>query len=148
MEAPFCNFIDLSKVEKCETVQQLLGLEGAFIKTIYRYLSDDIFSRNNDSNVGVNGRLSLLNNALYNFTTSILLSLGYNPSVGFVHGHTRRGGLTFDIADIFKFPLYTKDAFSSNKDSRELLRDLSNKLSAKRKFWVHEIIDVTQKLLS
>lgn len=146
IELPFKDLLTVERIESCETIEELLGVEGNFTRRIYGMLSDD-FKRDLLSKHGINGRLSLLNNALYSFTTSILLSIGYNPSVGFLHGQTRRGGLTFDIADIFKFPLCTQEAFSIEYGDKELLRTLSKKLNWRHKFWVKEIIAITQEIL-
>ena len=147
MDEEFKELLSTDRIEKCETIEELLGVEGNYTRKIYAIMSNKTFKRDFNSNEGVNGRLSLLNNALYNFTTTILLSLGYSPSVGFLHGQTRRGGLTFDIVDIFKFPLCTKEAFSDEHSDKELLRVLSKKLNQQRKFWVKEIITVTQEFL-
>lgn len=37
-------------------------------------------------------------------------------SIGFIHGESRRGGLAFDIADIFKTQLIFDLAFNVKKD--------------------------------
>ena len=108
----------LLQIENCKTIEQILGLEGAITRKVYNINA----SKNNinfkrdqlSKNSGPNSNLTILNNCLYSFVTSILVSLGYSPSVGFIHGQTRRGGLTFDIADIFKSPLYIKEAFDPN----------------------------------
>jgi len=95
----------------------LVAWEGRWAKTIYREFAlrnKTSFSRDFDGKDAVNVKLNILNNALYSVCTAICLSCGLHPSVGFLHGYTRRGGLAFDLADIFKTELTMALAFDAN----------------------------------
>ena len=84
----------------------LVAWEGRWAKTIYREFAlrnKTSFSRDFDGK-----------DALYSVCTAICLSCGLHPSVGFLHGYTRRGGLAFDLADIFKTELTMTPAFDAN----------------------------------
>ncbi len=92
----------------------LVAWEGRWAKAIYREFAlrnKTTFSRDFDGKDPVNAKLNILNNALYSVCTAICLSCGLHPSVGFLHGYTRRGGLAFDLADIFKTELTMTLAF-------------------------------------
>jgi len=95
----------------------LVAWEGRWAKTIYREFAlrnKTSFSRDFDGKDAVNVKLNILNNALYSVCTAICLSCGLHPSVGFLHGYTRRGGLAFDLADVFKTELTMALAFDTN----------------------------------
>ena len=139
-----CNQVRLVDTQKLEVAKQLLRLrllrnntaqtsiddalsqidlaalvawEGRWAKTIYREFAlrnKTTFSRDFDGKDAVNVKLNILNNALYSVCTAICLSCGLHPSVGFLHGYTRRGGLAFDLADIFKTELTMALAFDAN----------------------------------
>ena len=139
-----CNQVRLVDTQKLEVAKQLLRLrllrnntaqtaiddaltqidlaalvawEGRWAKTIYREFAlrnKTSFSRDFDGKDAVNAKLNILNNALYSVCTAICLSCGLHPSVGFLHGYTRRGGLAFDLADIFKTELTMTPAFDTN----------------------------------
>ena len=139
-----CNQVRLLDTQKLEVAKQLLRLrllrnntaqtsiddalsqidlaalvawEGRWAKTIYREFAlrnKTTFSRDFDGKDAVNVKLNILNNALYSVCAAICLSCGLHPSVGFLHGYTRRGGLAFDLADIFKTELTMALAFDAN----------------------------------
>lgn len=126
-----------AKIESTNNIYSLLGYEANWAKNRYRelcvkYLGGESFKRDKKSNEGVNGKLSLLNNVLYNYCTASLLCLGFDPSIGFLHGKTRRGGLTFDVADVLKTNLVLEYAFKNHKTSNQAaIRDFCNILSEK-----------------
>lgn len=145
LSQPFQELIHPQDIKECESIEQLLGIEGSFARKTYAILSsknNNTFKRDQSNIAGTNSSLTIANNALYNFIATILISKGLSPSIGFLHGQSRRGGLVFDIADIFKHPLYFEEAFSGEYDNNaaKLMRFISNKLSEKRKFWIKEII--------
>jgi CRISPR-associated endonuclease Cas1 len=145
LDSQFKSLIDQKDLENYITVEQLLGMEGSFARKTYALLSSksNTFKRDQTVHLGINGALTIANNALYNFIATILISKGLSPSVGFLHGQSRRGGLVFDIADIFKHPLYFEEVFSGNfsDNPAKLMRFISGKLSERRKFWTKEIIN-------
>ena len=110
----------------------LVAWEGRWAKTIYREFAlrtKTNFSRNFGGDDSVNVKLNILNNALYSVCTAICLSCGLHPSVGFLHGYTRRGGLAFDLADIFKTELTMTPAFDANiKGARDSMYALAKAL--------------------
>lgn len=83
----------------------LTAWEGRWAKQVYKEYAlrrKQLFTRNFDSTDEANIKLNILNNALYSICTALCLSCGVHPSLGFIHGVTRRGGLAFDLADIIK----------------------------------------------
>lgn len=130
------------KTDACKNVESLIGIEGALVKKIYHLYATEhglIFKKS--GNGEVNKRLNILNSAFYNFTSSVVLSLGYSPSLGFIHGKTRRGALTLDIADIYKPSLILPIAFSENT---QILKALGTKLAENRKALVRDMIETIE----
>ncbi|HEY5236254.1 MAG TPA: CRISPR-associated endonuclease Cas1, partial [Rhabdochlamydiaceae bacterium] len=131
---PFNLNLSIEEIENSYSVEQLLGKEGSFARKNYAQLAAKYgrtFKREQDSKNGLNSSITVANNALYNFIATILISKGLSPSIGFLHGQSRRGGLVFDIADVFKHPLYFEEVFSGEYDGNtaKLMRFISNKLS-------------------
>ena len=145
--APLENLV---AVRAAHGVSELLGYEAAWAKTVYRNLATangTLFVRDQESREGVNGALSLLNNALYSFVTSVILALGLHPSIGFVHGQTRRGGLSFDLADLFKLELTLKPAFEEWKDPGSLqMHRLAERLRMDNGKVVRLIVEFCEKI--
>lgn len=110
----------------------LVAWEGRWAKTIYRTFAlqaKTTFTRDFDGPDPVNSKLNVLNNALYSVCTAICLSCGLHPSVGFLHGYTRRGGLAFDLADIFKTELTMTVAFDATvKSAKDAMYELAKRL--------------------
>lgn len=90
------------------SIEQLRGLEGARVKALYRTLAEAIGIpwEGRDRSVAlsnpVNQAISGANAALYGLTEAVILSLGYSPSIGFVHRSDPRS-FVFDVADCVKF---------------------------------------------
>ncbi len=148
----FVSHIDHNDIDECTSIEQLLGLEGSITRKTYTSLSSryDIgFKRDNISREGINSSLTLANNFLYNYVATLLIPLGFSPSIGFLHGQTRRGGLVFDIADIFKYPIFMEDVFSGKyvNDHQSLMRNMSKKISSNRNFWTKQIISCVSDLI-
>ena len=124
----------IDEINKIENIQNLMLSEARWTKDTYKKLMakrnfDIQFTRNFDGTDTINERLNILNNVLYSICTAIILSCNLSPSVGFMHGETRRGGLTFDLADIFKYSLCYSLAFSKNQYStKELMWELNRKI--------------------
>ncbi len=100
----------------------LTAWEGRWAKQVYKEYAlrrKQLFTRNFDSTDEANIKLNILNNALYSICTALCLSCGVHPSLGFIHGATRRGGLAFDLADIKKndstLPIAFDKKISSDK---------------------------------
>ena len=96
----------------------------------------------------MNERLNLLNNALYSVVTSIIIGTGLHPSVGFIHGKTRRGGLSFDIADIYKYELTIKPAFRIPEDMnyKKIMYYLNKDLKDNNFKIIKDIVDICLKI--
>lgn len=147
------NFGDVAEsIKEIKTVNKLLSFEAVQAKKTYKVLSQENaesessvkkFVRDKNSKEEENGKLTLLNNALYSYCTAIILQFGFSPSVGFVHGQTRRGGLAFDLADIFKYELCMKPAFSKKKiKNKDLIIEFSSALKKNRFRIVKEMFHV------
>jgi len=142
---------ELERIESFSELSNLLSFEGLWAKQKYKDLACEFstkFKRDQNSIEGVNGKLSLLNNLLYSYVTTIILSMGLSPSMGFVHGSTRRGGLTFDVADIFKMELVMIPAFMHPGISNQAaMHNLSRKLKSKRSRISKEIISIISDII-
>jgi len=121
---------------KRKSVKELRGMEGLRVRTLYAHcgLQHGVTwkSRNYDLqnwavSDDVNRALSCANASLYAFCASIICSLGYVPSLGFVHD---AGTLPFiyDVADLYKQLTSIPAAFlavrQDPKDDDELVRKL------------------------
>lgn len=148
----FQDILKIERIEAADTISELLGLEGALTKQVYSRVAAKhglCFKRDGKSRVGVNGSLTICNNALYNFVATLVCSAGLHPSIGFLHGQTRRGGLVFDIADIFKYPLYLESCFQDPfRNTQQTMRNLSASIGAKNNSCPKEIFKIFDVCLS
>lgn len=113
------------KVEETTTIAQLRGLEGARMKTLYRFLADRHgvrgFKRNYDPHnwegqSSVNQALSAANTALYGVCHAAVLGLGCSPALGFVHSG-KQHAFVYDVADLYKAEHTVPLAFALRKSS-------------------------------
>lgn len=97
-------------VPETTTLQQLRGLEGQRMKTLYRTLAERHgirgFRRNYDptnwdEQNPVNQALSAANTALYGTIHCAILALGCSPALGFVHSGKQQS-FVYDVADLYK----------------------------------------------
>lgn len=136
----------IEEINKLNDLNSLLLWEARWAKTIYRKysLKSGIdFKRDFEGKDKVNERLNILNNVLYSVCAAIILSCSLSPSIAILHGVTRRGGLAFDYADIFKTKIIFDLAFSKEDIST---REMMYKLSMKLKENNYEIIKTMIKL--
>lgn len=104
-------------VDETISLEQLLGKEANYAKKTYALFCEkykiDNFKRNFEykhkkknedfsPNEEINRRLNILNNVLYSFCSLLCYISSLEPSLAFIHGKTRRGGMAFDLADIIK----------------------------------------------
>ena len=93
-----------------KSVKELRGMEGLRVRTLYAKMGMDYGvtwkGRNYDRSRwdladGINRALSATNASLYALCSAVITSLGYIPSLGFVHD---AGTLPFvyDVADLYK----------------------------------------------
>ncbi len=151
MNKEFIDETTLNKIENVDSINQLLGYEANWAKNIYRKeaeISNIKFKRSFKGTDSVNKRLNLLNNALYSIITSIIIATGLHPSVGFIHGKTRRGGLAFDLADIYKYELTIKPAFRIPDDMeyKKIMMYLNKDLKKNNFKTIKEIVDISLKI--
>jgi CRISPR-associated protein Cas1 len=102
------------KIDEAANIQELLSIEGRMTKFLFHLLSTHHnmdFTRDHDEKEGVNGLLNHGNYLAYGYAASLLWTLGISFSFALMHGKTRKGGLVFDIADIFKDALVLPLAF-------------------------------------
>lgn len=71
-----------------------------------------------------------------------------SPSIGFIHGFSRRGGFSFDLADIIKTPTTVKMSFESDfaVDSRKLMKQLMTEIKRDKSKLTKILINVCLNL--
>ncbi len=101
------------------SVDQLRGIEGARVRTIYQGLARqfgvqwrrrDYDPGNFDVSDVPNRCLSAATSCLYGITEAAVLAAGYAPAVGFLHSG-KPLSFVYDIADLFKFETVVPEAF-------------------------------------
>ena len=149
------------KIEETTTIEQLLGKEGFFHRSLYKkyatkYKIDD-FKRNFEyktkteenfkfSSVNVNERLNKLHSTLYSFVSSVCLSANLLPSLAFIHGKKRRGGLAFDLADIIKNVITSDLCFDKNYEDKKLYFYLKNRLVENNYFYTKLLFFICKQI--
>lgn len=107
-------------VPPATTLEQLRGMEGQRMKTLYKLLAQQHrigrFRRaydpdSWDTQDPVNLALSSASTCLYGIVHSALVALGCSPGLGFVHQGTQLA-FVYDIADLYKAELTVPLAFS------------------------------------
>jgi CRISPR-associated protein Cas1 len=118
------------KLESASTTAELMAVEGEWAKMLYgmlaRGFSFNAFRREEGkqsratSEDTANSFIDHGNYIAYGYAASCLNVLGISFAFPVMHGKTRRGGLVFDVADLFKdalvLPLAFKAAFAGYKD--------------------------------
>lgn len=102
------------------SIEQLRGIEGARVRTMYKMLAQQYGVNWNgraydpenfhDADV-VNQCLSTANHCLYALCEAAVLAAGYAPAIGFIHTG-KPLSFVYDIADLFKFETVVPIAFS------------------------------------
>jgi CRISP-associated protein Cas1 len=103
------------------TLQQIRGLEGVRVRTLYSQLSKatgvEWKGRNykqtdwNDANP-INQALSIANSCLYAVCQAALVSVGYSPALGFIH-IGKPLSFVYDVADLYKAETSVPAAFEA-----------------------------------
>lgn len=100
-------------IPKDYSLQQLRGLEGARVRTIYQSLAETYGiawkSRSYNSDE-INEAISYANSYLYGLCHSGIVSLGFSPSLGFIHTGQQLS-FVYDIADLYKMQTVVPIAF-------------------------------------
>jgi len=106
------------------SVDQLRGIEGVRVRTIYKELARQFgvsWTRRNydpghfDLSDTPNRCLSAATSCLYGITEAAVLAAGYAPAVGFLHTG-KPLSFVYDIADLFKFETVVPAAFQVAAD--------------------------------
>jgi len=93
------------------SVEQLRGIEGARVKSIYKLLAKQYGvkwhgrrydPKDWDSSDVINRCISAATSCLYGITEAAVLAAGYAPAVGFIHTG-KPLSFIYDIADLYKF---------------------------------------------
>ncbi len=101
------------------SIQQLRGIEGARVRTLYGALARQFgvsWTRRNydpgnfDLSDVPNRCMSAATSCLYGLTEAAVLAAGYAPAVGFLHSG-KPLSFVYDIADLFKFETVVPVAF-------------------------------------
>lgn len=104
------------------SLQQLRGLEGQRMKSLYRLYAEQAkigrFKRNYNPDSWadqdpVNLALSAANTCLYGVVHAAILAMGCSPALGFVHTGAQHS-FVYDVADLYKAKLTIPLAFSLN----------------------------------
>jgi len=110
-----------------KSVKELRGMEGLRIRMLYTRLGQEHgvtwkgrnYDRSNwDVSDGINQALSAANASLYALCSAVVCSLGYLPSLGFVHD----GGtlpFVYDVADLYKHLTSIPAAFQAIRQNPE-----------------------------
>lgn len=106
-------------------IADLMRSEGRKVKKRYKELADQndiVFTRSHDYEVSdnVNKAISEGSHCLYGLATSVILSLGLTPGLGFLHTG-KSASFAYDIADLYKDEFVLPVAFQGVEDIRKHL---------------------------
>lgn len=133
------NYINRLKSAKNET--ELLTNEGVMTKSLYSSLKNGLnidFKRDPGSNK-INSFLDHGNYLMYGCASVALHVLGIPAAFPLLHGKTNRGGLVFDVADIFKDSIVLPLAFEIGINNKS--KDQDFRILLIEKIQKEEIID-------
>lgn len=133
------NYINRLKSAKNET--ELLTNEGVMTKSLYSSLKNGLnidFKRDPGSNK-INSFLDHGNYLMYGCASVALHALGIPAAFPLLHGKTNRGGLVFDVADIFKDSIVLPLAFEIGINNKS--KDQDFRILLIEKIQTEEIID-------
>ena len=122
-----------SKAPERRSIEQLRGIEGARVRTIYQGLARRFgvrwTGRNYDPaewNISdlPNRCVSAATACIYGITEAAVLAAGYAPAIGFLHTG-KPLSFVYDIADLFKFDTVVPEAFriAGRRDSGGLAQE-------------------------
>lgn len=129
---------------KTKTVEELRGIEGMHVRTLYSELAEKHLGSEwkgrqytpgdfGASDV-INQYLTALNHILYAICEAVIVALGLSPGLGFIHtGNTL--SFVYDIADLYKerltipaaFILAEKSEYYDQKTARTVFREMAVK---------------------
>lgn len=140
------------------TLQQIRGLEGVRVRTLYSQLSKatgvewkgrDYKQEDwNDANP-INQALSVANSCLYAVCQAALISVGYSPALGFIH-IGKPLSFAYDVADLYKAETSVPAAFEAVSDTYFDLESIVRR-KCREKFsqyrLMHRIVQDVDRLL-
>lgn len=110
-----------SSVYENKTLEQLRGIEGVRMKSLYNscsklykvpWIGRELKSKDYKNKNLINQSLDNANVLFYSLCHAVISSLGYNPSMGFIHVNNIQS-FVFDIADIYKADVVIPCAFEA-----------------------------------
>lgn len=110
-----------SSVYENKTLEQLRGIEGVRMKSLYNSCSKlykvpwtgrELKSKDYKNKNLINQSLDIANVLFYSLCQAVISSLGYNSSIGFIHVNNIQS-FVFDIADIYKSDVVIPCAFEA-----------------------------------
>jgi len=119
--------IDVSQ----HNIQSLMGMEGYRVRATYKEYADKYniqwVCRNTNGLLGIavddlNLALNILNYNLYGICLSAITTMGYIPSLGFIHVDGKIP-FVYDIADLYKIECCIDVAFSSYSKCNKLNKE-------------------------
>lgn len=122
-----------SAIDLADCEQDILIAEAHWTKYLYAVLAKGLnisgFKRTSGQNIdSLNNFLDHGNYLLYGLSAVALHALGIPPAFPLLHGKTRRGGLVFDMADIYKDALVMPCAFEmtmkKSQDEQKVFRPM------------------------
>ena len=141
------------------SIQQLRGIEGARVKSMYKLLANQYGvqwkGRNYDYSNWESGDIpnrciSAATHALYGICEAAILAAGYAPAIGFIHTGKPQS-FVYDIADLFKFDTVVPMAFKVAKNNPEE-PEKETRIYCRNSFRKHnilkKIIPTIEKILS
>lgn len=105
------------------TIQQLRGMEGIRVREAYKVMSRitgipwkgrDYKAKDWDASDPINRALSTANALLYSVCHAAIVSLGYSPTLGFVHTG-KMLSFVYDVADLYKADITIPASFEAVK---------------------------------
>ena len=124
-------------IAQCQTLVDLLTLEGRWTKILYRWASrassygEFTRAKGGTGLDAANRFLDHGNYLAYGLGAAAAWVLGLPHGLAVLHGKTRRGGLVFDLADLVKDAVVLPQAFASavrGDDEQEFRRTLISSL--------------------
>ena len=106
-----------------DTINTLLSKEGAWARESYKSLAAQYevpFIKRGKPFRGKKDPLTFLNFLSYSLADLTILHLGYDPNIGALHGRTKGGGLSYDLADVVKPVIALTLSFQALKEEWSL----------------------------
>lgn len=108
------------QINNSKNINNLLTSEAVFVKSLYAILAQHFNIKNytKKSDIKINQFLLHSNYLMYGLATVAIHALGIPNCFAMLHGKTRRGGLIFDIADLYKSEQFLLLSFEKGIDPK------------------------------